>query len=68
MSRKIEYIITCDRCGKTWKVEKFSEAIYGLSVRMINGIESDLCSTCVEDYDNWMNEVQERWLNDGKAD
>lgn len=67
MSRKIEYITTCDRCGKTWTDEHFANAVCGLNVRMINGIESDLCKTCCDDYDNWMNEVQERWLNDGKA-
>lgn len=66
--RNIDYHVTCDRCGHVTVFKDFTSACTQIKMRTINGEKVDLCDNCAIEYDDWMQEVEERWLNDGKAD
>lgn len=63
----MEYKITCDVCGHVTVFDSFTEACLIAKERTINGKKVDLCDQCADNYDSWMAEVQERWLEDGKS-
>lgn len=61
--RKVIYECQCDRCLRIWNVESMVEFIESLKIREVNGRKYDLCLDCAKDYDDFLLECNNRYMN-----